>query len=108
MLVSARVSHFGFALSSVWSKQTVLNELLHSHNFWSFSSTSENQTIDEQETTTERKGDDANAKTRLAFYARSVSAIPTYPSDPDEEAEILAEMNQNQETEEEDYVLVAS
>jgi hypothetical protein len=38
----------------------------------------------------------------------SVSAIPTYPSDPDEEAEILAEMNQDQETEEEDYVLVAS
>jgi hypothetical protein len=37
-----------------------------------------------------------------------VSAIPTYPSDPDEEAEILAEMNQDQETEEEDYVLVAS
>jgi hypothetical protein len=36
------------------------------------------------------------------------SAIPTYPSDPDEEAEILAEMNQDQETEEEDYVLVAS
>jgi hypothetical protein len=30
-------------LSSGWSKQTVLNELVHFHNFWSFSFTSENQ-----------------------------------------------------------------
>jgi hypothetical protein len=62
-------SNLRFALSSV-CKQTVLNKLVHSHNFWSFSSTSENHTIDEQETTRERKGDDANAKTRLAFSIR--------------------------------------
>jgi hypothetical protein len=32
---------YRFALPSVRRKQTVLNELVHSHNFWSFSSTSE-------------------------------------------------------------------
>jgi PRTRC genetic system protein E len=37
-----------------------------------------------------------------------VSASPTPPSDSDEEAEILAEVNQDEETEEEDGVLVAS
>ena len=36
-----------------------------------------------------------------------VSAIPASPSDSDEEAEILAEMNQGEETEEENDVLVA-
>ena len=37
-----------------------------------------------------------------------VSARPTPPADSDEEAEILAEMNQDEETEEENEVLVAS
>ena len=37
-----------------------------------------------------------------------VSARPTPPADSDEEAEILAEMNQDEETEEEDEALVAS
>ena len=37
-----------------------------------------------------------------------VSAIPAPPSDSDEEAEILAEVNQDEETEEENDVLVAS
>ena len=37
-----------------------------------------------------------------------VSASPAPPSDSDEEAEILAEMNQDEETEEENDVLVAS
>jgi PRTRC genetic system protein E len=37
-----------------------------------------------------------------------VSARPTPPTDSDEEAEILAEINQGEETEEEDEVFVAS
>jgi PRTRC genetic system protein E len=37
-----------------------------------------------------------------------VGAIPASPSDSDEEAEILAEMNENEETEEEDEAFVAS
>src|ERR1700751_3909239 len=44
-------SHLRFPLSSGWSKQTVLNELVHSHNFWSFASTSENQIISRITTT---------------------------------------------------------
>jgi PRTRC genetic system protein E len=37
-----------------------------------------------------------------------ISASPTSPSDSDEEGEILAEMNENEETEEEDEAFVAS
>ena len=37
-----------------------------------------------------------------------VSAKPTPPADPDEEAEILAEIKQDEETEEEDEAVVAS
>jgi hypothetical protein len=36
-----------------------------------------------------------------------VSASPTHPADSDEEAEIFAEMNQDEETEEEDEVLAS-
>ena len=32
-----------------WSKQIVLNELVHSHNIWSFASTSENHIISRKE-----------------------------------------------------------
>jgi hypothetical protein len=37
-----------------------------------------------------------------------VSAKPTTPADSGEESEILAEMNQDEETDEEDEALVAS
>ena len=50
------------------------------------------------------------ARRRLAFSICPLrsSARPTPPADSDEEAEILAEMKQDEETEEEDEALVAS
>jgi PRTRC genetic system protein E len=56
----------------------------------------------------EQKAAEAPKAPNLFDMPTPVSASPTPPSDLDEEAEILAEMNQDEATEEEDEAFVAS
>ena len=55
----------------------------------------------------EQKAAEPSTAPSLFDVAGPVSASPAPPSDLDEEAEILAEMNQDEETEEENDILVA-
>ena len=55
----------------------------------------------------EQKAEEPPKAPSLFDMPTRVSTSPTSPSDLDEEAEILAEMNQNEETEEEDEVLAS-
>jgi PRTRC genetic system protein E len=55
----------------------------------------------------EQKAEEPPKAPGLFDMPTRVSVSPTSPSDLDEEAEILAEMNQNEETEEEDEVLAS-
>jgi PRTRC genetic system protein E len=56
----------------------------------------------------EQKAAEAPKAPSLFDMPTPVSSSPTSPSDSDEEAEILAEMNQDEATEEEDEAFVAS
>ena len=56
----------------------------------------------------EQKATEPQKAPSLFDMPSPVNARPTLPGDSDEEAEILAEMNQDEETEEENEVLVVS